>query len=220
MNQLTPMFPGSGAQATAGVRANPYIARTYTVLLNALAVIVVAGVVSHQFLPRTTLMPFAIADMVLWIACGWFGWMRPLTLAMGLFSVVTGGLLGQVAHLTPPGIFAQASAYTLVTFAGLSFYVHVTKKDFSFLKGFLIAAFWIALLSTVIMLFFPGMRATMPFAAFGTLVFAGWILYDTSNVVHHVDSTEAAGFAAFALLLDLIGLFKNLLNLLWSFAED
>lgn len=219
MNHLTPMFPGAQG-ATAGVRANPYVARTYTVLLNALAVIVVAGVVSHQYLPRTTLMPLAIADTVMWILCGWIGWMRPLTLTMGLFSLITGALLGQVAHLTPPGIFGQASAFTLVTFAGLSFYVHITKKDFSFLRGFLVAAFWIAIVATVIMLFFPGMKATMPFAAFGTLVFAGWILYDTSHVVHGVDSMEAAGYAAFALLLDLIGLFKNLLNLLWSFAED
>jgi FtsH-binding integral membrane protein len=212
------MFPASGT--TAGVRANPYIARTYTVLLNALAAIVVAGVISFQYLPRTTLMPLAIADTILWIACGWFGWMRPLTLSMGLFSVVSGALLGQVAHLTPAGVFPQAAAFTLVTFAGLSFYVHITKKDFSFLRGVLIAAFWISLVATVIMLFFPGLRATMPFAAFGTLIFAGWILYDTSNVVHHVDSREAAGFAAFALLLDLIGLFKNLLNLLWSLAGE
>lgn len=213
------MFPQSGG-ASAGVRANPYIARTYTVLLNALAAIVVAGVVSYQYLPRTTLMPLAIADMVMWILCGWIGWTRPLTLTMGLFSVITGALLGQVAHITPPGIFGQASAFTLVTFAGLSFYVHITKKDFSFLRGFLVAAFWIGLMATVIMMFFPGMRATMPFAAFGTLVFACWILYDTSNVVNHVDSMETAGFAAFALLLDLIGLFKNLLNLLWSFSGD
>jgi FtsH-binding integral membrane protein len=139
---------------------------------------------------------------------------------MGLFSLITGALLGQVAHLTPTGVFGQAAAFTLVTFAGLSFYVHITKKDFSFLRGFLVAAFWIAIVATVIMLFFPGMRGMMPFAAFGTLVFAGWILYDTSAVIHNVNCMEAAGLAAFALLLDLIGLFKNLLNLLWSFAED
>jgi FtsH-binding integral membrane protein len=214
------MFPGSGGRATAGVRANPYIARTYTVLLNALAVIVVAGVVSHQYIPRTALVPLSIADMVLWIACGWFGWRRPLTLTMGLFSAVTGALLGQIAHLTPAGIFAQASAYTLVTFAGLSFYVHITKKDFSFLRGFLVAAFWIMVLSAVIMMFFPSMRAMMPYSAFGTLVFACWILYDTSNVVHHVHCMETAAIAGFELLLDLVGLFRHLLNLLWSLAED
>jgi FtsH-binding integral membrane protein len=220
MNQLTPMFPGTGGQATAGVQVNPYVARTYTVLLNALAVIVVAGVVSHQFLPRAALMPLSLVDGILWIACGWFGWRRPLTFTMGLFSAVTGALLGQIAHLTPPGIFAQASAYTLVTFAGLSFYVHTTKKDFSFLRGFLVVAFWIMVLTSVIMMFFPGMRATMPYAAFGTLVFACWILYDTSNVVQHVHCMETAAFAGFELLLDLVGLFRHLLNLLWSFAED
>jgi FtsH-binding integral membrane protein len=218
MNQLTPIVPGTGV--TAGVRANPYIARTYTVLLNGLAAIVVAGVLSHQYLPRTTLMPLAIADMLIWVACGMFGWTRPLMLAMGLFSVITGALLGQIAHLTPAGIFGQAAAYTLVTFAGLSFYVHITRKDFSFLKGFLVAAFWIGITASIIMIFFPGMRAMMPYSAFGTLVFAAWILYDTSNVVQNVSSMELAGFAAFALLLDLVGLFKNLLNLLWSLSRD
>jgi FtsH-binding integral membrane protein len=214
-----PLFNGSG-NAIAGSRANPYIARTYNVLLAALAVIAVAGVVSFQFLPRASLLPLAVADTVLWIACGWFGWRRPLQFTMGLFSIVTGALLGQVAHLTPPGVFAQATVFTMVTFAGLSFYVHVTKKDFSFLGGFLVAAFWISIVASVIMVFFPGLRATMPFAAFGTLVFAGWILYDTSHVAREVDSMELAGYAAFALLLDIVGLFKNLLNLLWSFAGE
>jgi FtsH-binding integral membrane protein len=150
MSHLTPVFPTSGA--TAGVRANPYIARTYTVLLNALAAIVVAGVISFQYLPRTTFMPLAVVDMGLWIACGWFGWRRPLTFVMSLFSVVTGALLGQLAHLTPAGVFAQASAYTLVTFAGLSLYVHITKKDFSFLRGILNAAFWIMLVSLAVLI--------------------------------------------------------------------
>jgi FtsH-binding integral membrane protein len=219
MNQLTPLFPGA-AGPTAGVRANPYIARTYTVFLNALAAIVITGVLSHQYLPRTALTPLAIADSVMWIACGWFGWRRPLTFVMGLFAVITGALLGQIAHLTPGSIFAQTSAYTLATFAGLSFYVHITKKDFSFLRGFLVAAFWIMIVSTIILLFFPGARAMMPFSAFGTLVFAGWILYDTSNVVHRTHDFETAGFAAFELMLSLVGLFHHLLNLLWSFAED
>ena len=218
MSHLTPVFPTSGA--TAGVRANPYIARTYTVLLNALAAIVVAGVISFQYLPRTTFMPLAVVDMGLWIACGWFGWRRPLTFVMSLFSVVTGALLGQLAHLTPAGVFAQASAYTLVTFAGLSLYVHITKKDFSFLRGILNAAFWIMLVSLAVLIFFPQFRATMPFAAFGTLVFAGWILHDTSDVVHRNFSMESAAFAAFELLLSLVGFFRHLLSLLWSFSED
>ena len=72
----------------------------------------------------------------------------------------------------------------------------------------------------VLAVVFPGMKATMPFAAFGTLTFAGWILYDTSKVVLEVDSMEAAAYAAFELMLDIIGLFWNLLNLLWSFAGE
>ena len=218
MNQLTPLFPPSGA--TAGVQVNPYIARVYTVLLNALALMVAVGFISYHYLPRTTLMPLAAVDTALWIACGWFCWRRPLTFVMGLFSVVTGALLGQVAHLAPAGVFTQASAYTLVTFAGLSFYVHITKKDFSFLRGFLIASFWIMIVSLVLVTFFPQFRATMPFAAFGTLVFSCWILYDTSDVVHRTFSMETAAFAAFELLIDIVGLFRHLLSLLWSFAED
>ena len=120
----------------------------------------------------------------------------------------------------PSTVGGFCTAYTLVTFAGLSFYVHITKKDFSFLRGFLVAAFWIMVLSAVIMMFFPSMRAMMPYSAFGTLVFACWILYDTSNVVHHVHCMETAAIAGFELLLDLVGLFRHLLNLLWSLAED
>jgi FtsH-binding integral membrane protein len=216
MNQYQPSF--SGAQPVAGI--NPYIGRTYNTLFTALAVIVLAGGASFHLLPRTALIPLAIADFVMWIACGWLGWRRPLTLTMGLFTIITGALLGQVAHLTPPGVFMQAGVFTMVTFAGLSLYVHTTKKDFSFLRGFLVAAFWISLVAMAFMMFFPGAKMNLAFAAFGTLTFACFILYDTSNVIHHVCDAESASFAAFELMLDLIGLFKNLLNLLWSLSDD
>lgn len=216
MNNYQPSFTGSGA--VAGV--NPYIGRTYNTLFTALAVIVLAGGASFHFLPRTALMPLGIADLIMWIACGWIGWRRPLALTMGLFAIITGALLGQVAHLTPPGIFMQAGVFTMVTFAGLSFYVHVTKKDFSFLRGFLVAAFWVSIVAMVFMLFFPGSKMTLAMSAFGTLTFACFILYDTSNVIRNVCDAETAAYAAFELMLDLIGLFKNLLNLLWSLSSN
>ncbi len=110
-----------------------------------------------------------------------------------------------VANEFAPGAISSAAAISLFGFAALTIIAFMTRKDFSFLRGFLMWAGFGALALIVGGLVF-GFGLGLYFSV-GMIVFAGAaILYNTSNVIHHYDeeSYVAAAlelFAAFALLL-------------------
>src|SRR5262245_32352440 len=78
-----------------------FLRRTYLTFLVSLATMVVLGFISYRLLPRSSLIPLSVADMLVWVACGWFAWRHPIALSFGLFTFITGLLLGQVAHASP-----------------------------------------------------------------------------------------------------------------------
>lgn len=215
---MSNFIPGQFAPAPAPifVGVDPFIRRAYSVLLGSVFAIIALGYVSFYFLPITSFRPLGMADAAIWIACGWFGWRRPAMVTLGLFSIITGLFLGQLAHMYAAAAFGAASLLTTLGFIGLSAYVHVTKKDFSFLRGFLFISFFVLIGAGLLLAFFQVPHLQTALAAFGTFVFAGWILYDTSNLLQRRDADYTPELAAFELLLDLIGFFRWILNLLNS----
>jgi len=118
-------------------------------------------------------------------------------------------------------IIGQAFGLTTLTFGGLTAYVFISKKDFSFLGGFLAVGMIMAIVAT-----FGLIIATMVFdvqvdmmstalSIFVTLLFIGYILYDTSNVLHRY-ATDMVVPAAMALMVDFVMLFRLILSLLLS----
>lgn len=101
-------------------------------------------------------------------------------------------------------VILQAGALTLFIFGGLSAVVILTKQDFSFMRNFLwlmsIAAFGLIILS-----FFTSITLGTWFVVGMILLMSGFILYDTSNVLHHyrTDQHVAASLALFASLATL-----------------
>ena len=110
-----------------------------------------------------------------------------------------------IANEVAPGAITSAAAVTLFGFAALTIIAFMTRKDFSFLRGFLMWGGFAALALIVGGLVF-GFNLGLFFSV-GMVVLAGAsILYDTSNVIHHYDeeSYVAAAlelFASFALML-------------------
>ena len=188
-----------------------FIARTYNYFLAALAGISVLGFASYFWLPKTSLGPLALTDSILWILCGWFGWRRPVGFVLPLFCVVTGLLTGQLAHIYP-SVFLSATVLTLFTFAGLSVYVHTTRKDYSFLRGFLAVSFILLVGCLLLSFFVQHTIFLLCCTGFGVLSFGCWILYDTSQVIHRADAMLTPGVAAFELILDMIGFHRWLLE--------
>lgn len=142
---------------------------------------------------------------------------------LGLFSVALGTLMGPaifVANLATNtgGLFhsghpiRDALALTLLTFGGLSAYVLKTGEDFSAWGGFLFTALWIAILVSLGVAFFGGALAHMVLSGLLILLFFGFVLYDTSNLIH--GDRENPVEDAVSLYLDMTNLFVNFLTLL------
>jgi FtsH-binding integral membrane protein len=207
------------APLRAGV--DPYIRQTYTYFFASLAAMAILGVLSYQYAPSTWTSRLAVADGIIWVLCGWFGWRRPLPIVLPLFVGITGLLLGQLAHLYS-SVFFSATVLTLCAFGGLSLFVHITGKDFSFLRGFLCVSFFILLGGMLLSFFFQQPLFLLGWSGFGVLVFGCWILYDTSQIIHRVDADMTPGIAAFELILDIVGFHRWLLEHLnfWDILGD
>ena len=110
------------------------------------------------------------------------GLLAGFTVAMGY----TVGVICAAYYQSGYGnVVLEALALTGSVFVGLSAYVHVTKKDFSFLGAGLSACLWILIIWSLLGSFMGfGEGGRMVFALVGALVFVGYILYDTSMMLH------------------------------------
>ena len=198
-----------------------FISKTYDFFLMSLIGMFGFGVVGYHF-PSDWLKPVAITDLVLWVFCGWLGWRRPIGFVFPLFTVVTGSLLGMTANLYAKvglaHIMINAGVLTVFTFVGLSLYVLKTKRNFSGLIGFLVAGFWILLTGFALRHFFDTPLINVVLSSFGVLVFACWILFDTSRIVGRWDPELTPAIGAFELFLDIIGLFSYILDIFGIFS--
>ncbi len=115
-------------------------------------------------------------------------------------------------------IIMPAGLITMVIFAGLTVIVFFTAKDFSFLRGILmlgsLAAFVLILVSI-----FAGFNLGIIFVWAMVVLMSGWILYETSNVLHHYHTSQHVA-AALALFASLATLFWYVLQLVMRYAGD
>ena len=121
-------------------------------------------------------------------------------------------------------IVNQAAVLTLVTFGGLTLTVFVTKKDFSFLGYGLMLAGWLLLgmiIVAIVMPLFGGPSVYLGtwFSCLVIALAAGYILYDTSNILHHYRTDEHVA-ASLELLADVVLLFYHILRVLMLNRDD
>lgn len=104
-----------------------------------------------------------------------------------------------IAEMQAPGAIQSAGVVTLIIFGGLSAVVFVTKADFSFMRYALYLAGLAALAAIAVSIFVPGMLGGW-FAWLMVVLASGYILYHTSNVLHHyrTDQHVAASLALFS----------------------
>ncbi|MBX3439774.1 MAG: US12 family protein [Planctomycetaceae bacterium] len=114
-------------------------------------------------------------------------------------------------------LIMQAGALTLIIFGGLTLTVMITGADFSFLRTGLALA-GLATLGLIVVSFFMGWNLGLWFVLGVIVLMCGYILYDTSNVLHHyrTDQYVAASLALFASLATLFWYMIRLLMILNS----
>jgi modulator of FtsH protease len=106
----------------------------------------------------------------------------------------------------------QAMGATAAIFIGLSAYAVTTKKDFSFMGGFLMVGILLAFLASLAAIFFEIPALSLTVSAAFVLLMSGLILYETSNIIHGGETNYV--LATVTLFVSIFNLFTSLLQLL------
>lgn len=115
-----------------------------------------------------------------------------------------------------PQLIATALGGTGMIFFALSGYALTTRKDFSFLGGFLFIGVMIALLAMIAGLFFNIPALHLAISAAFVLISSGLILFQTSEIIHGGETNYIS--ATVTLFVSIYNLFVSLLNLLSAFS--
>ncbi len=124
-----------------------------------------------------------------------------LALYVGLYTLLFVPILTIASQSKYGGSAAlpiQAGIVTLAAFGALTLAVFVSGKDFSFLGPVLMVGSFVALGLILAAVLF-GFSLGLVFCAAMVALFAGYIIYDTSNIVHRYGTDEhvAASMALF-----------------------
>ncbi len=141
------------------------------------------------------------------------GWALPAVFALtGFMGYTLGPMLSQSLALAGGAqIVSLALAATGATFLTLSAWVLVTRRDFSFMGGFLFAGMVIALLAglAAVLLEIPALGLAV--SAMVALLSAGLILFETSRIVSGGETNYV--LATVGLFVSIFNLFTSLLSL-------
>jgi modulator of FtsH protease len=141
-----------------------------------------------------------------------FTFLSGLFIAPALFVASLMARMGATVSANP-----VRDAFLLATagFTGLTAYVFVSKKDFSFLGGFLWMGILVLIGASLIGMFIGSQIFSLAIASVGVLLFGAYVLYDTSRLLHS-DEPQSPIDAAIKLYLDFLNLFLFLLQILSS----
>ena len=115
-------------------------------------------------------------------------------------------------------IVMTAMGGTGVIFLGLSGYVLTTRKDFSFIGGFLMVGILVAFLAGIASMFLSMPGLSLAVSAMFVLLMSGLILYQTSEIIHGGETNYI--LATVTLFVSIYNLFLSLLQLLGALGGD
>jgi modulator of FtsH protease len=115
-------------------------------------------------------------------------------------------------------IVMTAMGGTGIIFLGLSGYALTTRKDFSFIGGFLMVGILVAFLAGIASMFLSMPGLSLAVSAMFVLLMSGLILYQTSQIVHGGETNYI--MATVTLYISIYNLFLSLLHLLGAFSGN
>ena len=137
----------------------------------------------------------------------------------GFMGLTLGPIVSMYLSL-PNGdqIIMTAMGGTGVIFLGLSGYALTTRKDFSFIGGFLMVGILVAFLAGIASLFLSMPGLSLAVSAMFVLLMSGLILYQTSQIIHGGETNYI--MATVTLYVSIYNLFVSLLQLLGAFGDE
>lgn len=139
------------------------------------------------------------------------------------FTGLLGGSLGYTlsyyaGFANGPELIMQAFGATALVFFALSGYVLTTKKDFSFMGGFLMVGLIVVVIAMLANLFFQVPAVSLALSSAIVLLMSGLILFDTSRIIHGGETNYIR--ATVSMYLNIYNLFTAILHLLGAFGGD
>jgi modulator of FtsH protease len=224
MASLEPMVVRT-QRAEAALATNKLIRNTYTLLAMTLAFsALTAGIAMMINMPPLHWLLtiggyFALLFLTAKSANSAMGlvWIFALTGFMGL---TLGPIISLYLHAFSNGaqLVMMAFGGTAAIFVGLSGYALTTKRDFSFLGGFLMVGILVAFLAGIAALLFSIPALSLAVSAMFILLMSGFILYQTSQLVHEPNTNYI--LATVSLYVSIYNLFTSLLYLFGVFGGD
>src|SRR5215213_8443518 len=133
------------------------------------------------------------------------------------FTTFTGIVISPflfIVSRTNPASILQAGVLTVGIFGGLTAYVFISKRDFSFLRGMLFVGLIVIVLAGILNMLMVGSSGLgFALAAAALLLFSGFVLYDTSNIMRRYPTNEYIA-GAMDLYLDAFNIFLAILRIL------
>lgn len=138
----------------------------------------------------------------------------------GYMGLTLGPIINLYLHAFTNGsqLVMMALGGTGAIFLGLSAYALTTRKDFSFMRGFLMVGVLVAFLAGLGAIFFTIPALSLAVSAMFIVLMSGMILFQTSEIVHGGESNYI--MATISLYVSIYNLFLSLLQLLGVFGGD
>lgn len=138
----------------------------------------------------------------------------------GFMGLTLGPILSMYINAFSNGheLILTALGGTGVIFLGLSAYALTTRKDFSFMGGFLMVGILVAFLAGIGAVVFSMPALSLAVSAMFILLMSGMILFQTSAIVNGGESNYI--LATVSLYVSIYNLFLSLLQLLGVFGGD
>jgi len=212
-----------GSKSSA-IEINKVLKNTYMLLSMTLAFSAVTAAISMTMnLPHgaalvMTLVAFGLMFVVNKKADSASGifWIFAFT---GLMGASLGPMLNHYAAM-PNGasLIMQALGGTALIFFALSGYALTSKKDFSFMGGFLMVGLIVAIIASIANIFFQIPALSLAVSAAIIMIMSGLILFDTSRIIHGGETNYIR--ATISLYLNIYNIFVHLLHLLGVMGDD
>ena len=214
--------------AVSAILKNVYLWMTMALAISGLTAMLVAGnaeLVQTIYAGRGTLLVlFLVQFGLIWLISARIGTMSFITatLLYIVYSVVTGVTLSSIFLLFTTGSIASVFFITAGTFAALSIYGFVTKKDLSTWRSYLIMGLIGLIIASIVNWFLASEMMYWIISYVGVAIFIGLTAYDTQKIKQlayacHMEDEETrnkvALMGAITLYLDFINLFLYILRI-------
>jgi modulator of FtsH protease len=213
------------ARAASVLETNKVLKNTYLLLAATLGFSAVTAMLSMALaMPPWVYLVSVIGAMLLGIfvlpkAAQSASGVGVIFLITGMLGFGLGSILSMYLALpNGPSIIATAFGGTALIFLGLSGYALTSKRDFSFMGGFLFAGMMVVVVAMIANIFLNMPALALAVSGAIILLMSGFILFDTSRIKSGAETNYI--MATYGIYLAIFNIFISLLQILGIMGDE